>query len=62
MRGIGRVDSQKLFSKGGSVIARGHRFKVKGVKFKGDVQGKFFTEWWVPGTHYQRRWWWKQAH
>ena len=25
-------------------ITRGHRFKVRGVKFKGDVWGKFFMQ------------------
>ena len=25
-------------------ITRGHRFKVRGGKFKGDVRGRFFTQ------------------
>ena len=37
MRGMDRVDSQKLFSRVEDSITRGHRFKVQGVRFKGDV-------------------------
>jgi len=52
------VDSQKLFpprveesiTRGG-----GHRFKVRGARFKGDVRGMFCLHrgWWVPGTRCQ---------
>ena len=45
MKGMDRVDSQKLFPRVEESITRGHRFKVRGVMFKGDVQGKFvFTQ------------------
>ena len=37
MRGIDRVDSQRLFPRVQVPIARGHRFKVRGGKFRGDV-------------------------
>ena len=42
MRGMDRVDSQKLFPRVGESITRGHRFKVRGARFKGDVRGKYF--------------------
>ena len=42
MRGMDRVDSQKLFPRVEESIKRGHRFKVRGARFKGDVRGKFF--------------------
>ena len=44
MRGMDRVDSQKLFPRAEESITRGHRFKVRGARFKGDVRGKFFTQ------------------
>ena len=44
LRGMDRVDSQKLFSRVEESITRGHRFKVRGARFKGDVRGRFFTE------------------
>ena len=44
MRGMDRMDSQKLFPGVEESITGGHRFKVRGARFKGDVQGKFFTE------------------
>ena len=44
MRGMDRVDSQKLFPRVEESITRGHRFKVRGTKFKADVRGKFFTQ------------------
>ena len=37
-----RVDSQMLFPRVEKSSTRGHRFKVCGEKFGGDVQGKFF--------------------
>ena len=37
MRGTDRVDSQKLFPRVEESITRGHRFKVRGARFKGDV-------------------------
>ena len=42
MRGMDRVDSQKFFPRVEESITRGHRFKVRGARFKGDVRGKFF--------------------
>ena len=44
IRGIDRVDSQRLFPRVEVSITRGHRFKVRGGKFKGDVWGKFFMQ------------------
>ena len=44
MKGMDGVDSQKLFPRVEESITRGHRFKVRGASFKGDVQGKFFTQ------------------
>ena len=38
------MDSQKLFLRVEESITRGHRFKVRGGRFKGDVRGKFFTQ------------------
>ena len=37
MRGMDRVDSQKLFPRVEKSITRGHRFKVRGPRFKGDT-------------------------
>ena len=44
MRGIDRVDSQRLFPRAEMVATRGHRFKVLGSRYSGDVSGKFFTQ------------------
>ena len=44
MRGMDRVDSQKLFPRVEESITWGHRFKVRGVRFKGDVRVKYFTQ------------------
>ena len=44
MRGMDRVDSQKLFPRAEESITRGHRFKVRGPSFKRDVRGRFFTQ------------------
>ena len=41
MRGIDQLDSQYLFPKVGESKTRGHRFKVRGARFKGDVRGRF---------------------
>ena len=43
MRGMDRVDSQKLFPRVEESITRGHSFKVRGARF--NTEG-----WWVPGT------------
>jgi len=42
MRGIDRVDSQTLFPRVVTSRTRGHRFKVRGEKFRGEVRGRFF--------------------
>jgi len=44
IRGIDRVDSQRLFPRVEQTITRGHRFKVKGGRYRGDVRGRFFTQ------------------
>ncbi len=44
MRGVDRMDSQKLFPRVEESISRGHRFKLRGARFKGDVRCKFFTQ------------------
>ena len=44
MRSMDRVDSQKFFPQVEESITRGHRFKVRGARFKGDVRGRFFTQ------------------
>ena len=36
------MDSQKLFPRVEESITRGHRFKVRGARFREDVRGKFF--------------------
>ena len=36
------MDSQMLFPRVEKSSTRGHRFKVRGEKFSGDVRGKFF--------------------
>jgi len=52
-----RVDSQKLFPPRveESITRGGHRFKVRGVRFKGDGRGRVSLHrgWWVPGTRCQ---------
>ena len=56
MRGMDRVESQKLFPRVKESITRGHRFKVRGARFKGDVRDRFFTQRvWVPGTRCRGR-------
>ena len=44
LRGIDRVDSQRIFPRAGMVATRGHRFKVLGNRYRGDVRGTFFTQ------------------
>ena len=43
-RGMDGMDSQNLFPRVDMSIARGHRFKVKGGKFKGGVRSEFLTQ------------------
>ena len=38
------MDSQRLFPRAEMVATRGHRFKVLGGRYRGDVRGKFFTQ------------------
>ena len=42
MKGMDIVDSQMLFPKVEKSSTRGHRFKVRGEMFRGDVRVKFF--------------------
>ena len=42
MRGIDKVDSQYLFPKVGESKTRGHRFKVRGERYK-RVRGAIFS-------------------
>ena len=42
MSGIDRVNSWKLFPRAEMTITKGHKFKIRGGRFSGDVQGKFF--------------------
>ena len=44
MRGIDKVDSQYLFPKVGESKTRGHRFKVRGKRYKSVQRGNFFTQ------------------
>ncbi|MDZ1603208.1 reverse transcriptase family protein, partial [Klebsiella pneumoniae] len=44
IRGIDRVDSQRLFPQVEQSVTRGHKFKVKGGRYRGDVRGRFFTQ------------------
>ena len=44
MRGIDKVDSQYLFPKVGESKTRGHRFKVRGERYKSVQRGNSFTE------------------
>jgi len=44
LRGIDRVDSQRLFPRVEMAATRGHRFKVLGGRYRGNVRGKFFTQ------------------
>ena len=62
MRGTGRKYSQRFSSEVEAPIARGHRFKVSGVKFKRDVRGKFFMQRVVDARNAVPGRWWKQAH
>ena len=41
MRGIDQQDSQHLFPKVGESKTRGHRFKVRGERYKRDQRGTF---------------------
>ena len=44
MRGMDRVDCQKLFPRAEESITRGHRFKVRGARFKEMYKASFFTQ------------------
>ena len=42
MRGMDKWIVRSFFPRVEESITRGHRFKVRGARFKGDVQGKYF--------------------
>ena len=44
MRGIDQLDSQYLFPKVRESKTRGHRFKVRGKRYKRVQRGNFFTQ------------------
>ena len=45
MRGIDRVDVDKLFPlRIGKIQTRGHDFRIKGQRFRGNMRGNFFTQ------------------
>ncbi|XP_059805558.1 uncharacterized protein LOC132380631 [Hypanus sabinus] len=44
LRGIDRVDSQRLFPRAPLLSTSGHGFKLRGGKFKGDIRGRVFTQ------------------
>ncbi|XP_072443501.1 RNA-directed DNA polymerase from mobile element jockey isoform X1 [Chiloscyllium punctatum] len=44
IRGIDRVDSQRLFPWVQQSVTRGHKFKVKGERYRGVVRGRSFTQ------------------
>ena len=44
MRGIDQLDSQYLFPKVGESKTRGHRFKVRGERYKGVQRSNLFTK------------------
>ena len=44
MRGTDQLDSQYLFLKIGGSKTRGHRFKVRGERYKSVQRGNFFTQ------------------
>ena len=44
MRSIDRVNSWKLFPRAEITITGGHKFKIRGGRFTGDVRGRCFTQ------------------
>jgi len=44
MRGIDRVDSQRLFPRAEMAMMRVHDYKVIGEMYKGDVRGIYFMQ------------------
>jgi len=44
MRGIDRVDVQRLSPQVDVAITRGHNYKVHGGRYRKDVRGRFFTQ------------------
>ena len=44
MRDIDRMNAHSLFPREGALKTRGHRFKVRGERFKRDLRGNFFTQ------------------
>jgi len=47
MRGMDRMESQKLFPRVEESITMGHRFKVRGARFKSDDEAGFLHRGWV---------------
>ena len=41
LRGINRVDSQRILPRTPLLVTRGHAFQVRGGKFKRDITGRF---------------------
>ncbi|MBB6707133.1 reverse transcriptase family protein [Proteus mirabilis] len=44
MRGMDRINRQSLFPGVGESRTRGHRFRVRGERYKRDLRGNFFTQ------------------
>ena len=44
MKGIDRVNGEKLFPRSEVTFTRGHRFKVRGGRFNTDIRGTYFTQ------------------
>jgi len=44
MRGIDKVDSQQRFATVGESKTRGHRFNVRGERYRRAQRGNFFTQ------------------
>ena len=44
MRGVERVDKEQLFPLVEKSVRRGHRFKVRGRRFREDVRKNVFTQ------------------
>jgi len=55
---LGWNGSSEFFPSVEGSVARGPRLNMKGGKFKRNVTASFsHTGWWMPGTHWRRRWW-----
>ncbi len=49
MKGINRVNVQKVFPRMGVTVTRGHAYKIQGVRYRRDGRGRFFTQRVVEG-------------